>query len=160
MLRIKFLTIAILTSLITLTSCSTTTQDEEVAIYETVSVSTIEEEVLDLVNEYRASQGLNVVEFGNVAYSFAESHNEYMIEQGVISHDNFNVRSSNLTVEAKANFVSENVGKDFVTAQGVVNAWINSPTHKRVMEGDFNYTAISVKEDSNGVLYFTQLFYK
>lgn len=160
MLRIKFLTIAFLSLLMTLTSCSTATQDEEVAIYEKASVSSIEEEVMELVNEYRVSQGLNTVEFDNVAYTYAESHNQYMIEQGVISHDNFNKRSSKLTVEAKANFVSENVGKDFVTAQGVVNAWINSPTHKKVMEGDFNYTAISVKEDSNGVLYFTQLFYK
>ncbi|MBO0592843.1 CAP domain-containing protein, partial [Cellulophaga sp. E16_2] len=30
----------------------------------------------------------------------------------------------------------------------------------KVMEGDFTYTAISVKEDANGVLYFTELFYK
>ena len=160
MLRIKFLSIAFLSLLMTLTSCSTATQEEEVAIYEKVSISTIEEEVLDLVNEYRVSQGLEVVIFGDVAYDFAASHNEYMIEQGVISHDNFISRSTDLTVKADADFVSENVGKDFTTARGVVNAWINSATHKKVMEGDFTYTAISVKEDANGVLYFTELFYK
>ncbi|QXP54216.1 CAP domain-containing protein [Cellulophaga sp. HaHa_2_1] len=160
MFRIKFLSIAFLASLFTLTSCSTATQEQEVAIYENVSISTIEEEVLELVNEYRVSEGLEAVLFGAVAYDFAVSHNEYMITQGEISHDNFNSRSADLTIKADANFVSENVGKDFTTARGVVNAWINSPTHKKVMEGDFTYTAISVEEDADGVLYFTQLFYK
>lgn len=160
MFRIKFLSIAFLASLFTLTSCSTATQEQEVAIYENVSISTIEEEVLELVNEYRVSEGLEVVLFGAVAYDFAVSHNEYMIAQGEISHDNFNSRSTDLTIKAHADFVSENVGKDFTTARGVVNAWINSPAHKKVMEGDFTYTAISVEEDADGVLYFTQLFYK
>ncbi len=120
----------------------------------------MEEEIIIMVNEYRVSKGLNALNFGDVAYSFAISHNDYMISEGKISHDNFNVRSSNLAVKAKADFVSENVAKDFTTANGVVKAWINSPAHKKVMEGDFVSTAISVKADEDGTLYFTQLFYK
>jgi uncharacterized protein YkwD len=164
MLRIKILSLAFLSLFMSLTSCSSTSLEEEVTLYENVavsaSVSTIETEVFTLVNEYRVSQGLSEVEFNAVAYEYAVDHNLYMIEQDEISHDNFSKRSSDLAVEVGADFVSENVGKNYVTASGIVNAWINSATHKAVMEGDFNYTAVSVEEDADGVLYFTQLFFK
>ncbi len=160
MVRFNFLTLIFSVVVLTLTSCSSTSVIEEENLYVQTSISPMEQEVIDLVNEYRSEQGLETLEFGTPAYEFADSHNTYMISKGEISHDNFATRSSNLTVKANANFVSENVGKDFVTAKGVVNAWINSTTHKNVMEGEFKYTAVSVKADADGVLYFTQLFYQ
>ncbi|MBU2996767.1 CAP domain-containing protein [Cellulophaga baltica] len=164
MLRVKILSLAFLSLLVSLTSCSSTSLEEEVELYENVtvsaSVSNIEEEVFTLVNEYRVSQGLTEVEFSAVAYNYAFDHNEYMISEDAISHDNFNKRSSDLAVEVSADFVSENVGRNYVTASGIVNAWINSDTHRAVMEGDFDFAGISVEEDADGVLYFTQLFFK
>ena len=83
-----------------------------------------------------------------------------MVSEGEISHDNFDRRASDLSVKANANYVSENVGRYFTTAKGLINAWIQSPTHKKVMEGEFTHTAVSVKIDNDGVWYATQLFYK
>ncbi|CAM4246889.1 CAP domain-containing protein [Zobellia nedashkovskayae] len=159
--------ILILIALATLmTSCSTSTTEEDdlykavATTNEEVTISAIEQDVIDVVNDYRVSVGLNAVEFSGVAYGYANSHNEYMISEGIISHDNFDKRASKLSEEANADFVSENLGMDYTNADDILEAWKNSPTHKKVMEGNFKYTAVSVTADENGVLYFTQLFFQ
>ena len=157
MVRFKILFLVSLLTLIT--SCSTN-DSTEVELYTTQSVSNMEQEVIDAVNDYRVSQGLNVLVYSNVVYDFANSHNTYMIAQGKISHDNFDVRASKLSEEAQADFVSENLGKDFTNANDVLKAWIASPTHTKNIEGTFTHTAVSVKADAQGVLYYTQLFIK
>ncbi|MDC6385775.1 CAP domain-containing protein [Flagellimonas taeanensis] len=141
-------------------SCSTPSLKDELILSPENIASEIELEILGLVNEYRSSKGLNVLDFDGIAYNYAAQHTDEMISDGQISHDNFDVRSSNLAQQANANYVSENVGKSFTTAKAIVEAWIKSDTHRKVMEGDFLYTAVSVKADSSGTLYFTQLFYK
>lgn len=162
MKNFKFFTLVILSLFITMTSCSTADTEEDTLYKElsTSNSSTMESDVMGLVNEYRASIGLTTLKFSNAAYSFAKEHNAYMIAEGRISHDNFDVRASNLAVKAKADFVAENLGMDFTTAKGIVKAWINSPTHKKVMEGDFTHSAINIIADAEGKLFFTQMFYK
>ncbi|MCK0157151.1 CAP domain-containing protein [Cellulophaga sp. F20128] len=162
MKNFKIFTLVILSYIITMTSCSTAETEDDVLYKElsTSNNSTMESNVLGLVNEYRASNGLISLKFANVAYSFAKEHNEYMIAEGRISHDNFDLRASNLAVKAKADFVAENLAMDFTTAEGVVHAWINSPIHKKVMEGDYTHSAIHIKANAEGKLFFTQMFYK
>ncbi|MBM1107734.1 CAP domain-containing protein [Aurantibacter crassamenti] len=157
----------ILIALLTLTVSCSSSNTEEAELYTEIAatnskaeISEIEQEVIDAVNGYRASKGLSTLKFSAVAYEFANEHNTYMIEAGKISHDNFGKRSSKLSLAANSEYVSENLGKDFYSAEQILEAWINSPTHKKVMEGDVNYTAVSVTADQNGVLYFTQLFIK
>ncbi|MRI00167.1 CAP domain-containing protein [Kriegella sp. EG-1] len=157
----------ILIALLTLTVSCSSTNTEEAELYTEIAatnskaeISEIEQEVIDVVNDYRISKGLNTLQFSTVAYSYATDHNNYMIDAGKISHDNFGKRSSNLSLETNSEYVSENLGKDFYNADQILEAWINSPTHKKVMEGDVNYTAVSVTADDNGVLYFTQIFFK
>jgi len=88
------------------------------------------------------------------------SENISETEQLNISHDNFNLRASKISSEADAKEVGENVAKDYISAQDVFDGWINSTAHKENIENDFTHTAISVKKDSNGNLYFTQIFFK
>ena len=158
--KLIFTVLVTLNLLILLTSCSTPSLEDEQVIYPQKMASAMEVEILDLVNEYRLSKGLNTLEFDHVAYDYASSHTKDMISEGQISHDDFDIRSSNLAQEANADYVSENVGKSFSTAKGIVEAWIKSPTHRKVMEGNFLYTAVSAKPDDSGMFYFTQLFYR
>lgn len=52
----------------------------------------------------------------------------------------------------------ENLAKGFATAEGAVNGWLNSPTHKEnIMNEGFNTMSIAVYQ-VNGVLYFAQEF--
>ena len=79
-----------------LTSCSKEPIDSELTSYDQVvteraeyDYSNIEVEILDEINIYRKALGLS--EFRAMAELSIESedHNEYMIEEGVVSHDNF-----------------------------------------------------------------------
>lgn len=163
---VRYATLILLTITALMTSCSSSTTEENelyeavAATAQDVSVSSLEQEVMDAVNDYRVSLGLNSLEFSSIAYGYAIAHNEYMVSEGIISHDNFDLRASNLSLDANANYVSENLGMEFTSAEAILEAWKNSPIHKKVMEGDFEYTAVSVTADQEGTLYFTQLFYK
>jgi uncharacterized protein YkwD len=143
----------------TLVSC----QKEPVTsvdIVENQNLAEVEQELMDTVNEYRVSSGLKSLQFNSVAYKHANAHTDYMIAKGTINHDNFTARASEISAEVDAEFVAENVAKDYATAPEAFEGWLNSTNHKRTMEGEFTHTAISVKQNEDGDLYFTQIFYR
>lgn len=147
--------------LFTLGSCSSEPLEESPEpIAEAANVVEVEEELMGLVNGHRISIGQPVLKFSAVAYEYANAHTDYMISKGSLSHDNFSSRASRISSEANAAQVAENVAKDYANAAGALQGWLNSTNHKKTMEGDFTDTAISVKRDPNGNLYFTQLFYR
>jgi uncharacterized protein YkwD len=124
-----------------------------------VNLKSMESEVLALVNDHRVSRGLSPLEFSEVAYHYANEHNDYMIATGTLSHHNFTARATGIASEADAKAVSENVAKDYPSAALAIEGWLNSESHRKTMEGDFSHTAVSVKKDSEGNLFYTQLFF-
>jgi uncharacterized protein YkwD len=117
-------------------------------------------EILQYVNEYRVSLGLPELQRDQqYASAYAVDHTQYMIEQNKISHDNFGVRSTGLKNRG-AQSVSENVGFGYADAASLVNAWINSPTHRSVLEGNYSHSGFGVIQNDSGKYFFTQIFYK
>jgi len=159
MRKAVFLRTVLVTSIIFMMSC-TSENISETEQLNTINDTKLESQILTLVNSHRESLELNLLSFNAVAYTYANDHNDYMISKGSISHDNFNLRASKISSEADAKEVGENVAKDYISAQDVFDGWINSTAHKENIENDFTHTAISVKQDSNGNLYFTQIFFK
>lgn len=136
-------------------------EEENEIIESTALLATdFEKQVLDAVNEYRSSLGLNTLVFTDNAYDEAESHTEYMISKGQLSHDNFRTRASRISQNTNASYVAENVAKNYNTAETVLNAWLNSNSHKNTIEGDFTHTTITVRKDANETLFYTQIFIK
>ena len=129
-------------------------------VVEKKNITEVEQQLLKTVNEHRVSKGLNVLEFNSVAYEHANTHTDYMIALGAINHDNFKVRASEISARTDAEFVAENVAKDYTTASEAFQGWLNSTNHKRTMEGDFTHTAVSVKKDADGNRYYTQIFFR
>lgn len=123
------------------------------------NISDIEQELFALVNHYRNSLGKNSLEFSDVAYEYANEHTEYMIAKGAMSHDNFSSRASKIANEVGAIHIEENVAKEYSNASEALKNWLASPSHKKTIEGEFSYTGISIEEDANGNLYYTQIFY-
>lgn len=150
-----------------LTSCSKDSIGEEVSSYDQVvtkkveyNYSTIEVEILDELNLYRSALGLSELKaMANLSVE-SEGHNEYMIDEGVVSHDNFSLRASFLMQEVGAKKVAENVGYGYRTSEAVVNAWLKSKGHRENVEGDFTHFGISVREDADGKNYYTNIFIK
>ena len=139
-------------------SCSKETNEDISIVAENDVV--IESELLDIVNDYRTSLGYTKLEHNVIAYEQANSHNDYMIANGSLSHDNFSARASTISLELNVEFVAENVAKDYTSANEAFKGWLASSSHKTTMEGEFTHTAVSVKKDSNNNLYFTQLFFR
>jgi len=120
----------------------------------------VEQELLGIVNDHRTALGYSSLQFSAVAYEYANNHTDYMIAKGSLSHDNFSARASNISAEANAEYVAENVAKDYPTAIEAFENWLDSPNHRKTMEDNFTHTAVSVKKDAKGNFYFTQLFYR
>jgi uncharacterized protein YkwD len=132
----------------------------DTSIIEAENAKEIETELLSIVNEYRISLGKTALEFNEVAYEYANEHNAYMISKDAINHDNFSSRASKISSKVNAVFVAENVARNYNNADGAFQGWLDSSSHKKTMEGDFSHTAVSVKINNEGELYFTQIFFR
>ena len=164
LLRTSLLAVALC---LVVTSCS---KDEPLAENETnysVDLSLanktdwqMSNEILTLINRHRAQLDLAPVMLDKqLVTAYAVMHTEYMIANSDLSHDNYAQRSQAL-IQNGASRVGENVAKGYLTAEAVVNAWLHSPAHKRVIEGDYTHSGFGVMQNARGTYYFTHLFYK
>ena len=156
--KIKFW---ILPLFLILTSCSQ--DDSNILIDEQntdPTVSSISQEILQLVNDHRESVGKSTLKRNSIADDIAKDHTDYMISKSKISHDNFNGRFEELQQMVNAKGAGENVAAGYPTAQSVMEGWLNSQGHKDNIEGNFTHIGISAIKDANGRYYFTKLFYR
>ena len=133
---------------------------ENTSITKAENAKEVEVELLAVVNDHRISLGQSALGFSEVAYEYANQHNDYMISKGSINHDNFSSRASKISTQESAEYVAENVAKDYNNAVEAFQGWLNSSSHKKTMEGDFSHTAVSVKINDAGKFYFTQIFFR
>ena len=118
----------------------------------------IEIETMQLINEYRISIGLQSLNNLGVIKSVAYSHTEYMLALNQLSHDNFEQRRRTLIDNAGAITVSENVGYGYTSGQAVLDAWLSSPSHRSIIEGNYTDFDISAEQNEIGVWFFTNIF--
>ncbi len=118
-------------------------------------------QILELVNIHRKSLGLSTLKM-DTQYSsaFAVNHTQYMIEKEQISHDNFGYRSEGIKYYVGAQVVGENVAYGYDTAEKVMNAWLKSPGHRAIIEGNYTHTGFGVMKCDEGRSYYTELFYR
>ena len=82
-----------------------------------------------------------------------------MIENDQVSHDNFSERVTLLSSNANAKNVGENVAYGFNSAQGVLTGWLNSESHRAIIENPhYSHFGISIEKNPSGRNYFTQIF--
>lgn len=123
--------------------------------------SPIEIEILDLINEHRKSMGLTSLKTLNAISNIADDHTNYMIEIGEVNHDNFPKRVQTLMDIEHAKSVGENVAYGFNSAKGVVDSWIDSLGHKKIIEDPiYTHFGISIERNEDGRNYFTHIFIK
>jgi len=117
-------------------------------------------QILVLINAHRATLGLSaILSDHQYASAYAVDHTQYMINMGRINHDNFGVRAQALK-DKGAETVAENVAFGYKTAESVVNAWLNSDGHRKIIEGNYTHSGFGVIKTANDTFYFTQLFYR
>jgi uncharacterized protein YkwD len=160
----KLLPLIAIVAFLGLTSCSTDSVAEDTIDSIEVPVAPqakqIEVEIMELINAHRITQGLSPLNDHNTVKAVAFTHTDYMIEENNVSHDNFFQRKQSLQANANANVVSENVAYGFNSAESVVNAWLNSPSHRENIEGNFTDFDISAEKNNEEKWYFTNIFIK
>ncbi len=168
-LNLLFATV-LLTTLFTTGSCTTEANDlivekteETTIIPKSVeySYSPIELQTLALINAYRVNSKLKALDKMSHLSMKSEEHDIYMINNNVVSHDNFTARSENIIKMVGAIKVSENIAYNYNTPQAVFEAWMNSAGHKENIKGDFTHFGIAIRENPlNGKKYYTTIFVK
>ncbi|CAN1566887.1 CAP_bacterial domain containing protein [Flavobacteriaceae bacterium] len=114
----------------------------------------------ELICEYRVSIGLNPLGLINHISNKCEEHNNYMIANNVVNHSYFQERSDNIRSVLGTSNVSEIVAYNYIQPQGVLDAWLKSPSHKEAIEGNFTDFGVSITKSPEGKNYFTVIFIK
>ena len=123
--------------------------------------TTFENETLTLINNYRVSIGLNALIKSDYISFKAEEHNNYMITNNVVNHNDFITRSEDIMKTLGATYVTENVAFNYSTPKAVLDAWLASEGHKANLEGNYTHFGISVRENpTTGKKYYTNIFAK
>ena len=166
-MKIKVLRALLLAAVIcTMNSCSSDSYEVEttsLSLQKVVSYSynSIELETMDLINAHRVSKGLNPLQKINHMSYKSEEHDNYMIANNVVNHNDFSARSENIMQTLGATSVSENIAYNYNTPQAVLNAWLASRSHKENIEGNFTHFGLAIKENpATGKKYYTNIFAK
>ena len=165
-MKAKLLRVLLLVAVVyTMNSCSSDSSEAPSSSTSSMKVmdysyDSSELEAMNLINTYRVSVGLNELQqINHISYK-SEEHDHYMIRNNVVNHNDFVARSENLISVLGAKRVGENIAYNYNTPQSVVKAWLNSPTHKENLEGDYTHFGISIRTNPDGKKYYTNIFVK
>lgn len=120
----------------------------------------MEKDILYYINQYRSSIGLPALQMISAASEQAKDHSIEMAKRTTpFGHNGFDERMENIV--KKIGFVyasAENVAYGKLTAKEVVDLWLNSPGHKKNIEGNYALTGIGLAKDESGLVFYTQIF--
>jgi len=135
-------------------SCSAS---DEVITYDfkLANISNIESTFLNIMNQ----QLVHEVKPDVFACNLMRGHSSYMIEKGVVSHDNYPDRYIWLTERGGHN-VSEIVAYGYSIPQTAFEAFMNSDEHKHIFTQYFDLCGISIMADQNNNYYYSIIFIK
>ncbi len=135
------------------------------ATYATERIGDLEHYIHRLVNDHRGSLGLKPLAFSPEIAEIARRHSQNMAA-GRVEYGHGGIESRRHAVRSfirqKGN--AENVHtirnhpSPAVIGQEAVADWLDSPGHRRHIEGDYHLTGIGVARAADGRYYLTQFF--
>ena len=125
------------------------------------SATAYDDQILTLVNDHRRSIGKPALAKNQVIWEQANTHSQNMASRKVpFGHDGFDARIAAIRAAlGSGGSAAENVAMGYGSAESVVNAWLNSSGHRANIEGSSTRTGVSAVKSSDGVWYYTQVFY-
>jgi uncharacterized protein YkwD len=116
-------------------------------------------DVLKQTNKFRKSQGLEELEMKDKFNDIAKKHSEDMANgRRSFGHAGFNQRGNEVGKIYKYTSISENVAYGANDAKEAIDMWKNSSGHRANMLGNYKYIGIGIAKNSQGILYYTQIF--
>ena len=128
---------------------------------EQLSIAGLESRVFTIVNEYRVSKGLKALVWNDAMADEERAHSQAMASgQFPVGHQGFEERIARINKIIPWSLISENVASA-INADAALEAWLRSPDHKVIIEGDYDLTGVGVAKDPDGpLIYFSQMFLK
>ncbi|WP_052733119.1 CAP domain-containing protein [Hymenobacter terrenus] len=122
----------------------------------------LENEVLQLINQDRAAQGLPALVNNPAIADEARGHSQNMGTGAVgFGHAGFSSRTSRLKTYVSWTGAAENVAYGSNSAKAIVDMWLKSTSgHRENIRGNYNLTGVGIALGKNGYYYFTQIFLK
>ena len=123
--------------------------------------SSVTNEYLDLVNARRASLGLNPLILQNEMSILAITHSQNMASGKVsFGHTGFTERcDDSREIMSGGNLCGEIVANGQDNASEVYAAWMASSGHRqKIEEGRYTHTGFGYYKNSEGEIYWTQIF--
>lgn len=119
----------------------------------------MEQEVIQLVNQERAKNGLSPLKYDWELARVAEHKSEDMHNIGYFDHTSPTYGSPFVMMTSygiKYQTAGENIAKGQTTAEQVMNAWMNSSGHRaNILNSNFTHIGVGYVADGN---YWTQMF--
>lgn len=132
------------------------------------SNSSIESQIIHMVNQERAKAGLAPLAVSGQLNYAADLHSQDMAATRTMAHELYGTTRPEPTDRLDAAGYDdwtygyawgENVAYGYPSAQAVMNAWMNSPEHRaNILNPNFTEIGVSVRADSSGTLWYTQNF--
>ncbi|MEH2260933.1 CAP domain-containing protein [Nostoc sp.] len=131
----------------------------KIAAY-SIDTAALEQSIFNQINNYRISQGLSALTRNAAIDNQVRIHSQNMANGTVpFGHNGFSerLRATRISYRAAAENVAFNQGySDPATI--AVQGWLRSPGHLANIKGNYNLTGIGVAKNSQGAIYFTQMF--
>jgi uncharacterized protein YkwD len=126
-----------------------------------LTLARLEAKVFKLVNDHRLSIGRTALVWSDVLAAEERTHSQNMATGLVpVGHAGFDERADRVNAIIPWSAIAENVA--FAgSAEDAVDAWLKSPDHQVIIEGDYDLTGIGVAKNTLGSFYyFSQMFLK
>lgn len=122
----------------------------------------MEQEIVDLINYYRDTTGKNELIVDTVIRREARNHSINLATGKVpFGHEGYQERANTIFSEVGGTVFGENVAEgNYPDVSYFIDSWLNSPSHKENIDGDYNYTGVGVAENESGIKFATQIFLK
>jgi hypothetical protein len=108
------------------------------------------EEVINLVNDSRQAEGLEILTESEKLSQAAESKVENMLKENYFAHNSPSGKTPWFWIEQAGydyHYAGENLAMDFKNADEQHAAWMKSPTHKKnILNEDFREIGVAVKQ--------------
>lgn len=122
------------------------------------SYSTLELEILKMINQVRTVDSTNRVAPNDIASLLEETHIMKCMRYQKVSHDGVNERFSDLREMLSVKSLGEIVVYGHKSPENLIEKLLSSESHKKILLGNFNQVGISTKVDSDGKMYVGLMF--
>jgi uncharacterized protein YkwD len=122
--------------------------------------ASVERDLFERVNAYRVSKGLPALRWSEVIARQARRHSWEMATGATPrGHSGFGKRVAAIKKRIRISAWGENVVGER-TVEDAFRRLLDSPTHRKNLEREFDLTGVGAATDARGLLYLTQIFAK